>query len=98
LAIKICVLIECLLLLMTRFIKRPWERNINELIKAESELEGRYKCLMREVYEIFFYFDFTSCTRMDLIECKQCALIYSGRLKSTDVRSGPDCIETLFNE
>ena len=97
-AIKICVLIECLLLLMTRFIKRPWEWNINELIKAESELEGRYKCLMLVVYEIFFMFDFTSCTQMDLIECKQCALIYSGCLESTDVRSGPDCIEPLFSD
>lgn len=43
LAIKIWLLIECLLLLMTRFIKRPWERNINWLIKVLQIKGGVYK-------------------------------------------------------
>lgn len=43
LAIKIWLLIECLLLLMMRFIKRPWERNINWLIKVLQIKGGVYK-------------------------------------------------------
>lgn len=42
LAIKIWLLIECLLLLMMRFIKRPWERNINWLIKVLQIKGGVY--------------------------------------------------------
>lgn len=50
LAIKILLLIECLLLLMMRFIKRPWERNINWLIKV-PRIKGGSECLQPHFIE-----------------------------------------------